>query len=282
METSQVKKSFDVLDHGLVKYVGHHGGDEKALEWARMSTGNPTGIDVAQDDRTREYLWREQHVSPFEGPILELEVQAPIFTIREWFRHDQHVNEASARYTKLDPVLYRPSVERLSFAGQDPVKKQGSGFPMSLEDVAWFQQELDELYKAFLEFYDEADRRGFAREVSRIPMPVGHYSRFRVQTTARNWLFFLKSRLAPGAQWEIRQYAEAVAAIVREIWPKTWEVFEEYTVEGAMLSRAEKAVVSEVFSDIFNLGDVLKPIAKKHAVNAPALARLLAKLGLEG
>ncbi len=41
------------------------------------------------------------------------------------------------------------------------------------------------------------------------------------------------------AQWEIRCYASAVAEIVKSIWPRTYELFEEYDLHGAHLSRAQ-------------------------------------------
>jgi thymidylate synthase ThyX len=31
--------------------------------------------------------------------------------------------------------------------------------------------------------------------------------------------------MAPNAQWEIRQYADAVGDIIRERFPRTWELF---------------------------------------------------------
>ena len=34
-------------------------------------------------------------------------------------------------------------------------------------------------------------------------------------------------RLDKAAQWEIRQYAIAVTSIVKELFPRTWELFDE-------------------------------------------------------
>ena len=38
-------------------------------------------------------------------------------------------------------------------------------------------------------------------------------------------LAFLTLRMAPQAQWEIRQYANAVGEIVAATFPRTWELF---------------------------------------------------------
>lgn len=277
-----ITQPIPVLDEGYVQYKGHLGDDNKALEWARMSTGNPTGVDESKDDATRAFLWRSGHVSPFEGPVLELEVQAPIFVIREWFRHDQHVNEFSGRYSIMPDLYYRPNAVRLLNGGQDPVKKQGSGFPMSQENAEWFLDGSDHVVETARAFYEQANERGFSRELARIVLPLNQYSRFRVQTTARNWMFFLNSRLSTAAQWEIRQYGKAVGAIFRELWPKTWELLEEHTLEGVHLSRTEKLAVAYALRVLERYGDPAFKVAEVlgTTMDDPSIGRLLDKLGM--
>jgi thymidylate synthase (FAD) len=41
-------------------------------------------------------------------------------------------------------------------------------------------------------------------------------------------MHFLRLRLALDAQWEIRQYAEAILSIFREVMPWTGEAFDKY------------------------------------------------------
>ncbi len=43
----------------------------------------------------------------------------------------------------------------------------------------------------------------------------------------RNWLAFLTLRMDEHAQWEIRQYANAVGELIAEAFPRTWALFEE-------------------------------------------------------
>jgi thymidylate synthase ThyX len=47
----------------------------------------------------------------------------------------------------------------------------------------------------------------------------------RASANLRNWLAFLTLRQAPAAQWEIRQYADAVAGILTEHFPRTMQLF---------------------------------------------------------
>jgi thymidylate synthase (FAD) len=41
----------------------------------------------------------------------------------------------------------------------------------------------------------------------------------------RNWLAFLTLRMDSAAQWEIRQYANAVGSYIAKAHPRTWELF---------------------------------------------------------
>jgi len=58
-----------------------------------------------------------------------------------------------------------------------------------------------------------------------IELPVGRYSRMRASTCLRNWLGFLTLRSDPGAQWEIRQFADAVGQIIAREFPQTWALY---------------------------------------------------------
>ena len=66
---------------------------------------------------------------------------------------------------------------------------------------------------------------GVPKELARLPVPVARYSRMRASANLRNWLGFLTLRMAPNAQWEIRQYANAVGEVVAKAFPRTWELF---------------------------------------------------------
>ena len=53
-------------------------------------------------------------------------------------------------------------------------------------------------------------------------MPVGHYTRMRASANLRNWLAFLTLRMDLKAQWEIRQFANAVGQCIERYFPETW------------------------------------------------------------
>lgn len=255
-----------VLDHGHVRLIESWGGDERIVEAARMSTGKgflgwgelrcscgatsssgklpssrcPTergGAHVALeehkpgDEKLLRFLWENKHATPFEMGGLTIEVQAPIFVFREWHRHrTQSYNEMSARYTPLPDVNYVPSLERLML-GSDGKNKQagtvaGAG-RLTEDDAHLFRKRLALTYADAEALYQQALVAGVPKELARVHLPVGRYSRMMASTDLRNWLGFLSLRMAPNAQWEIRQYANAVGELVAATFPRTWALFSE-------------------------------------------------------
>jgi len=246
----------EVLDHGYLSLVETWGSDERIVEAARMSTGKGflgwgpvCGTCGAQkqlpgdlcsegcgrlekpgDEKLLAYLWNNQHATPFEMAGMVIEVKAPIMVFREWHRHrTQSYNEMSARYIPLPDENYVPSVERLlinsktnkqagTVAGADVLSEVGASV---------FRQQLATMYQQQEVLYQDALRMGVPKELARVHLPVGRYSRMRASANLRNWLAFLTLRMAAGAQWEIRQYANAVGDLVREAFPRTWELFAE-------------------------------------------------------
>lgn len=236
------------LNHGFLRYVAHMGDDLTPLEAARMSTGNPTGVDAAKDAATRDYLWRHAHATPFEMTALQLEVQCPLFVAREWMRHRVpfSYNEYSQRYSEALDLYYVPTEERVRQAGQSSTNKQGSGEPLADEVVYGFLNSVDDEQETQRDIYSGYLESGIARELARINMPVSNFTRFRVQSNLRGWFNFLNLRMRENAQYEIRVYAEAIAHVIELLWPETWAVFEEHTLEAASLSFTERQILSRI------------------------------------
>jgi thymidylate synthase (FAD) len=242
-----------VLDHGYVRLVEHWGSDERIIEAARMSTGKgfegwgpkhePTcnlltvktpglycSCNVkAGDERLLAYLWHHKHTTPFEMAGAAFEVQAPIFVFREWHRHrTQSYNEASARYAPLPAVDYTPTVERIRLGGGHITKQAASaGERLHENQIDYWLLKVAEAYAAAENAYQLGLNTGIPKELARIVMPVGRYSKMRASANLLNWTRFLQLRLAENAQWEIRQYAQAVYAALSGIFPRTMALFKE-------------------------------------------------------
>lgn len=219
-----------VLDHGYVRFIESWGSDQRIVESARMSTnkgflkwGTP---ENPGDEKLLHFLYTHKHMTPFEMAGMTIEVQAPIFVFREWHRHrTQSYNEMSARYTPLPDVNYIPSVERLMLNASSANKQAGTvaGAPTLTEEFAkLFREKLQISYANAQALYEMALAAGVPKELARVHLPVGRYSRMRASANLRNWLQFLSLRLDSSAQWEIRQFANKVAGLCAARFPKTW------------------------------------------------------------
>jgi thymidylate synthase (FAD) len=254
-----------LLDHGYIQFIESWGSDERIVEAARMSTGKefrvwgPLKCDkcmdpstlialgyvfvdgvsvtcpkckgeksVPGDEKLLRYLWENKHGTPFEMGGLVIEVKAPIFVFREWHRHrTQSYNEMSARYTPLPDENYIPTVERLMINSKTN-KQAGTvagAAELTEEGATHFRGWLIDMYTGQESLYQSALKMGVPKELARIHLPVGRYSRMRASANLRNWLAFLTLRMATDAQWEIRQYANAVGELIKQAFPRTWELF---------------------------------------------------------
>lgn len=243
-----------VLDFGHVELQQSWGSDEDIIRAARQSTdgafrfwgpidcpscnggvtenrGCPQCKDTGQvpgDEKLLSYLYTHNHMTPFEMAGATFEIKAPIFVFREWHRHrTQSYNEMSARYIPIPDENYRPSPERLVMAGGVNKQAQSTGAKLSEDRAGELLTWLDGFYRDAERMYQWFLEEGFPKELARLVMPVGRYSKMWASANLRNWMQFLTLRNDPHAQWEIQQYALAVQVILKEKFPRTVALFEE-------------------------------------------------------
>lgn len=202
-------------------------GPEQHAVGRGCSVCKGTGKTIG-DEKLLRFLYENKHATPFEMGGLVIEVQAPIFVFREWHRHrTQSYNELSARYTPLPDVNYIPTVERLlmhSTSNKQAARASGA-HELTIEQAHGFRASLEKSYAAAQDLYQSALAAGVPKELARVHLPVGRYSRMRASANLRNWLAFLTLRMATAAQWEIRQYANEVCTLVAQAFPRTHELF---------------------------------------------------------
>lgn len=195
-----------------------------------------TGKGPPGDEKLLRYLYEHKHMTPFEMAGLTIEVQAPIFVFREWHRHRVPFgyNELSARYTPMPDVNYMPDVgvivERMVNAGSNKQAQAVNHNTVSASSELWaliedWLKAVNAAYAGLELTYQTGLAMGIPKELARIVVPVGRYSRMRATGNLRGWLAFLTLRMDKNAQWEIRQYANAVGDIIAEKFPRTWQLF---------------------------------------------------------
>lgn len=227
-----------VLDKGFVRLVDYLGSDDRIAQAARVSYGE--GTKTYRENRGLiDYLLRNEHTSPFEQVNFTFHLKMPIFVARQWIRHrTARVNEISGRYSVMKDEFYLP--ESGVIAEQSESNKQGRrDEPVS----AGLQHEvLDALAKDQRESYATYEKlleKGIARELARINLPLSLYTEFYWQMDLHNLFHFLKLRMHPHAQYEIRAYADEIFGIIGKVCPLACASFEDHVVGGTRFSRTE-------------------------------------------
>lgn len=234
-----VHRKIDVLNHGFVRLVDSMGSDLSIVRNARVSYDAEwrTGEDAGKDEKLIGYLMRNGHNTPFEAGTLTFDIKAPIFVFRQWHRHrTQSYNELSARYRPLPEEWYVPDPWVIGTQSSD--NKQMRHVLTQDEWMKTYSDDerndhadtalaIDEMNKAAFNLYDTLLECGTPRELARSVLPVGMYSHMFATANLHNWFRFLRERLHPHAQYEIRVYAKVILEMIEEKFPIATKYFKE-------------------------------------------------------
>lgn len=238
-------RAHPVLDHGFIRVIDYMGDDSAIVQAARVSYGAGTK-HVQNDEGLIRYLMRHWHSTPFEMCEIKLHVKLPVFVARQWIRHrTANVNEYSARYSILDREFYIPAPEQL--AAQSTVNNQGRGEVLTGEEAArvldLLKSDANRAYDHYEAMLSQDGQQGLARELARMNLPANIYTQWYWKVDLHNLFHFLRLRADPHAQYEIRVYAEAIAACVKDWLPLAYAAFEDYRMGGVTLSAKAIAVL---------------------------------------
>ena len=242
-----LEKEIKVLDKGFVRLVDYMGGDAAIVQAARVSYGEGTK-KVSEDRGLIRYLMRHRHTTPFEMVEMKWHCKMPIFVARQWIRHrTANVNEYSLRYSEPRNDFYIPKFGEIRF--QSVTNKQG-GSEEKVPDVLT-QIIIDTILSTSnqaISDYEWMNNNDISKELSRIVLPLNLYTEWYWKNDLHNTLHFLSLRLDKHAQYEIREYAKAMADIVRKVAPFAYEAFDDYIVNSVNFSSQEKEAIREIFS----------------------------------
>lgn len=233
-----VDRIFPVLDKGFIRLVDYMGGDERVVQSARVSYGAGTKT-VRQDRGLINYLMKNWHTSPFEQVQLTFHAKMPIFVARQWVRHrTARLNEISGRYSVMKDEFYVPAPEHIRPQSGD--NKQGRSdqryTPEEESQIATlFEGEQRQIYAN----YELLLEKNVARELARNNLPLSLYTEWYWQMDLHNLFHFLRLRMDPHAQYEIRAYAEALAICAKAVAPLCYEAFEEHILGSVSFSKKE-------------------------------------------
>ena len=217
-----------IHNEGFLRLVEVMGDDHAVVRAARVSYGEESKGDEA-DRRLVNYMMEHEHGTPFEHINFTFHIKCPLFVARQWMRHRiGSFNEISGRYVQISEAFYQPDEWR---ANVNPRNKQDS------IGINW-GNDLDEIEEVFADAiekshgaYNHLLQLGVAREQARIVMPLATYTEFYWTVNARSLFNFIRLRISPDAQKEIRDYAEVLLEIGEETAPWSFAAFrKKYSV----------------------------------------------------
>ena len=234
----------EVLDKGHVELMDHMGSDLTVCNAARVSFNKESewGLDFdaierlkscpynkndvrllkEKDEKLIRYLAKHNHWTPFAHPQITLRVKAPVSIRTQFFKHKQGFveNEISRRYVSYEPEFYSPTWRGKPTDGA----KQGSeDFITEETRTNLFDAIYRESYETALHVYNTLIEKGIAPEQARFVLPQGMYTEWYWTGSLAAFARFYKQRKDDHAQWEIREYANAVGQIIEPYFPISWK-----------------------------------------------------------
>jgi thymidylate synthase (FAD) len=197
-------------DGGSVELQGFFGDSLDICNVARESTERHKEVYGPEDGRLIEYLWENEHTSPFRHQFIRFHIRCPIFVARQWMKHVVGCawNERSARYVRFSTDkhgFWRPTVWREG----DQKIKQGSLGPLPDVDQGDATRIYDDAVEHSFRAYEALIELGVCREQARAVLPVSMHTGLVWTASLQALAHFLNLRLDSHAQEEIRVYAQA-------------------------------------------------------------------------
>ena len=229
-----MKKRIELYDDGIgaVEYVQHMGEDITVVNSARVSFGKEKKELDNKDLKLIRYLIRHKHTSTLEHNNVTFRFIVPLFIRSQHHRHRTwSYNEISRRYTAEKIRFYEPTGFRMQSksnrqASTDELINPTVHTPKD-GDVHKASQFLKEHHQASLLVYNKLIDSGISREQARGALPQNLYTEYYGTTNLNNLLKFIELRTHEGAQWEIRQLANACMQIAQDLWPLTVTAYKE-------------------------------------------------------
>lgn len=234
-------KRMNVLDHGYVDLLSVMGTDLTVVNAARVSFNKESDWEGVGEDHTERpgkeepfdpylhdkdirlinYLAKHKHWTPFAHPQISLRIKAPIFIRTQLFKHKVGFveNEISRRYVVDNPVVYQP---KWRLAPTDGAKQGSSDF---LNDPV-IEYNLEMMYNSSItgavKIYENLLEQGVAPEQARSVLPQGTYTEWWWTGSLAGYARVVQQRSDPHAQWEVRQYADAIGNLISPFFPVSW------------------------------------------------------------
>lgn len=259
------------IRNGMIKLEDYMGSDSKIIHVARTShytEEEKKELEGLRDDRKfLRFLMRKKHTSPFEFGEMIFYIEAPLYVLRQLFRHrTASASEQSGRYS-----IYEDKFDMVpigEWRGQSTKNKQQSeGFidPLEQKRLTIQQEKLQEYLYGI---YERRLEIGVSKEQARMDLPLSTMVRLYWKMDLHNMMGMIYKRVQ-GGQKEILDYVEFMKECIQKYFPMCHEAFEDYYLYAVTFSREELKVLSALFDSLEyswnNFDNILKNINTKSA-----------------
>lgn len=229
-----MKVQFVALTHGTVrKPIIEEAGSpqrrelidqlnaEEFIAYAARVSNPANQHNTATTDKLLGYLIKHKHWSPFEMASMTVEITTSRGIAPQILRHRSFsFQEFSQRYAE--------AVDKEDYEArrQDSKNRQNSIDDMSETDKNWFQYAQDSVWNNCFTLYQEALKRGIAKEQARFLLPLSTRTKLYMSGTARSWIHYIDVRDQAGVQKEHRDIAIECKKIFIANFPHTAKALE--------------------------------------------------------
>ncbi len=178
---------------------------------ARVSSPNQENPNYA---KLLQFCIREGHWSVFEMVDMTLEITTTRAIAPQILRHRSFsFQEFSQRYAKAT------AFETYEARRQDPKSRQHSHDDLDEDTKQWFREAQRDVWEHSYTRYEEALKRGIAKESARVLLPLNTVTRLYMKGSVRSWIHYLQVRCNPATQKEHRDIALAAREIFIHHFP---------------------------------------------------------------
>lgn len=202
------------------KEIQEFTSEEMMAYVARVS--NPSNqMNTKTSSKLLGYCIKNSHWSVFEHVNMTVEITTSRAIAAQILRHRSFVfQEFSQRYSEAI------TNEKVEARRQDTKNRQNSIADMDQEDKDWFEHQQERLWIKAKAEYDEAIRRGIAKEQARFLLPLSTQTTLYMTGNVRNWIHYIELRSENGTQKEHADIAVAIKEIFKEQFPAISEALE--------------------------------------------------------
>jgi thymidylate synthase (FAD) len=204
-----------IVDPDILKDLPNDSPEQLIMYAARVS--NPEN-QLSGKTGLLNYCIKHGHWSVFETANMTVEITTTRGIAPQILRHRSFCfQEFSMRYA---PANTR---EVLETRMQDPKNRQNSTPDENNQHDYWFKGAQDTVWETSIRLYNDALKRGIAKEQARFLLPLATETKLYMTGNLRNWIHYINVRSSKETQKEHRD----IAIAIKEIFSKEFPIIAE-------------------------------------------------------